>query len=90
MANVEVAQELACTPSQVALAWVMRQPGVTSPIFGARTLEQLEDNIGAADVVLRDEHKTKLDEVSALPEVYPYGNRVRAKQLLQAMNYELE
>ncbi len=87
-AVVEIAAELSCTPSQVALAWVMRQPGITSPIFGARTIEQLDDNIGAAEVDLTDAMRARLDEVSALPEVYPYGNRGRAKEILKAMNYE--
>ncbi len=87
-AVVAVSDELNCTPSQIALAWVMRQRGVTSPIFGARTIEQLEDNVGAAEVVLEEKHFEQLDKVSKLPEVYPYGNRERAKELLQAINFE--
>jgi aryl-alcohol dehydrogenase-like predicted oxidoreductase len=77
---VQVAQALGRTPSQVALAWVMAQPGITAPIFGARTLEQLEDNLGAAQVVLDAEARKRLDEVSALELVYPYDfhERVRA------------
>ncbi len=87
-AVVAVADALGCTPSQVALAWVMRQPGVTSPIFGARTIEQLEDNIGAAEVSFDETHFQQLDAVSKLREVYPYGNRERAKALLEAINFE--
>jgi aryl-alcohol dehydrogenase-like predicted oxidoreductase len=77
---VQVAQSLGRTPSQVALAWVMAQPGVTAPIFGARTLEQLEENLGAARVELGEEARRRLDEVSALELVYPYDfhERVRA------------
>ena len=77
---VQVAQGLDRTPSQVALAWVMAQPGITAPIFGARTLEQLEDDLGAAQVVLDAEARKRLDEVSALELVYPYDfhERVRA------------
>ncbi len=85
---ISIAGELEATPSQIALAWVMRQPGVTSPIFGARTIEQLEDNIGAAQVNMDETHFQRLDEVSRLPEVYPYGNRERAAQLLKALNFE--
>ena len=77
---VELAGELGSTPSQLALGWAASQSGVTSPIFGARTLEQLEDNLGAADLRLDDDVSRKLDEVSALELVYPYDfhERVRA------------
>jgi aryl-alcohol dehydrogenase-like predicted oxidoreductase len=77
---VQVAQSLDRTPSQVALAWVLSQPGITAPNFGARTLEQLEDNLGAAQGVLPEEARKRLDEVSALELVYPYDfhERVRA------------
>lgn len=77
---IELAGSLGCTPSQLALAWAASQTGITSPIFGARTLEQLEDNLGAADLELDDELGRKLDEVSALELVYPYDfhERVRA------------
>ena len=43
-----IAQEKDCTPSQLALAWCAHQPGITSPIIGPRTMEQLEDNLRAA------------------------------------------
>lgn len=49
--------------SQFALAWVMAQPGVTSPIIGPRTMEQLEDNLDAADIALEDEHLKAVDAV---------------------------
>ena len=60
--------------AQVALAWLLRRPAVTSVILGARTVEQLRQNLGAADLVLTDEQVARLDEVSA-PVVsdYPYG-----------------
>lgn len=60
------------TPSQVALAWCMNQPGVTSPIFGARTMGQLEDNIVAADIDLDEGARKALEEASGLELVYPY------------------
>ncbi len=53
-----------CSISQLALAWVMHQPGVTSPIIGPRTMEQLEDNLGALDVEITDEDRGAIDEVS--------------------------
>jgi aryl-alcohol dehydrogenase-like predicted oxidoreductase len=59
-----IAADLGTTPSRVALSWVQSRPGVTSTIIGARTMEQLEDNLAAVDVVLRPEHVTKLDALS--------------------------
>jgi aryl-alcohol dehydrogenase-like predicted oxidoreductase len=50
--------------SQVALAWCMHQPGITSPIIGPRTMEQLEDNLGAVDVELTDRDHDELDAAS--------------------------
>ncbi len=79
---VQVAESLGKTPSQIALAWNQQQPGVTSPIFGARTLEQLEDNLGASDVVLDDEARKRLDEVSRLELVYPYDFHERVRGML--------
>jgi len=59
-----LAKEKGCTPSQLSLAWVTQQPGVTSPIIGPRTIAQLEDNLGAADVTLTDDDRKRLDEVA--------------------------
>ena len=60
-----IAASLETTVSRVAIAWVQARPGVTSTIIGARTMQQLEDNLAAADVVLRPEHVAKLDALSA-------------------------
>ncbi|MDP9350351.1 MAG: aldo/keto reductase, partial [Chloroflexota bacterium] len=69
----ELAQQKGCTPSQLALAWCKDQPAVTSPIIGPRTMEQLEDNLGAVEVEIADQDREKLDAVS-LPgrAVVPY------------------
>ncbi len=69
----EIAQEKGCTPSQVALAWCKDQPAITSPIIGPRTMEQLEDNLGAVEVQITEQDREKLDAVS-LPgrAVVPY------------------
>jgi aryl-alcohol dehydrogenase-like predicted oxidoreductase len=56
-----LAEEKGCTLSQFAVAWCMGQPGVTSPIIGPRTMEQLEDNLGALDVVITDEDRARID-----------------------------
>lgn len=58
--------------AQVALAWVLWKPGVTSPIIGARTLEQLDDNLASADLKLTADEMAALDAVSALEDIYPY------------------
>jgi aryl-alcohol dehydrogenase-like predicted oxidoreductase len=60
--------------AQVALAWTADRPTVTSVILGARTVAQLDDNLGAADLRLSDEETALLTDVSA-PQVsdYPYG-----------------
>ncbi len=58
--------------AQVALAWVRSQPGIPSPIIGARTPEQLKDNLGSVGWGLTSEELEALDKVSRLEEGYPY------------------
>jgi aryl-alcohol dehydrogenase-like predicted oxidoreductase len=72
-AVLAVAKEVNATPGQVALRWVMNQPGLTSAIVGARNLEQLNDNLGAADLEMDAETWKGLDRVSRLPLTYPSG-----------------
>ncbi len=57
---------------QVALLWVKQQPAVSSVILGARTMAQLKDNLQAQEQSLTGEELQKLNEVSQLPELYPY------------------
>lgn len=66
-----VSSETGHSVARVALAWQLTRPFVTSVIIGAKTKEQLEDNLAAADVELSPEQVTKLDEASALPSEYP-------------------
>ena len=61
-----MAEEAGKALSQVALAWVMAQPGITSPILGASKLEQLHDQLAALDLVLTAEQMQRLDEGTAL------------------------
>jgi diketogulonate reductase-like aldo/keto reductase len=69
----------------VALNWVLHRPGVTAPLLGARTTEQLRENLAAAGWRLDEEHLAQLDEVSAIDLGYPhdwlqhYGIRQGAK-----------
>lgn len=66
-----VAREVGHSPARVALAWVLSRPMVTSVILGARSREQLEDDLAAGDVALSAEQMQRLDDVSALPAPYP-------------------
>jgi len=66
-----VAEAHGATIAQVALAWLLSRPFVTSVIIGARTMQQLEDNIAAHKLALTDEELRALDEVSKLPQEYP-------------------
>jgi aryl-alcohol dehydrogenase-like predicted oxidoreductase len=73
LAEVEaVARELGASPSQVALRWLLARPTVASVILGARTAEQLEDDLGATDVDLTPAQLARLDDVSAASPRYPY------------------
>jgi aryl-alcohol dehydrogenase-like predicted oxidoreductase len=58
--------------AQVALAWLKAQPGVSAPILGARSLEQLEDNLGCLGWQLTAEELQQLDQAGALEDAYPY------------------
>jgi aryl-alcohol dehydrogenase-like predicted oxidoreductase len=70
----KVAEERGVSMAQIALAWVADRPAVSSVILGARTLEQLDDNLGAASLHLSESETALLDEASA-PQMgdYPYG-----------------
>jgi len=67
-----VAGETGHTASQVAIRWLLDQPGVTSPIIGARTLKQLEDNLGALEVELNREQLDFLNRASAIEHGFPH------------------
>ncbi len=71
-AVVDIAEEIGCTPSQVAVSWVRQQHGVIVPLVGARNLAQLEDNLGALDVTLDAAQLGRLDEVSAIEPGFPH------------------
>jgi aryl-alcohol dehydrogenase-like predicted oxidoreductase len=69
-----IAETRGITMAQVALSWVVDRPAVSSVILGARTLEQLESNLGAADVHLSQEETDELDRASDPGAAdYPYG-----------------
>jgi aryl-alcohol dehydrogenase-like predicted oxidoreductase len=66
-----VAGAMGISVARVALAWLLTRPFVTSVIIGAKTREQLLDNLAAGDVNLAPEHVAELDAVSILPSEYP-------------------
>ncbi len=82
-ALLEAADALKVLPAQLALAWCMNQPGVTSPIFGARTMEQLESNLAAADLELNADDLGNLLDVSAPALIYPYDFHVQVKTIME-------
>jgi aryl-alcohol dehydrogenase-like predicted oxidoreductase len=70
----DIAKVRGVSMAQVALAWTAARPAVTSVILGARTREQLADNLGAAKLALSEEETARLNAVSApQPLDYPYG-----------------
>ncbi len=76
-----VAAEVGATAAQVALAWLLRRPGVASVIVGARSVAQLDENLGAAELRLSDAHLARLDRASRfeLPHPYDFLQRVQGR-----------
>ena len=74
-----VAEAHGCSLGQVALAWVRQRPSVSSVVLGARTVDQLDDNLRSADVTLSDEQMDDLSVVSA-PGIADYPYRMLARQ----------
>ena len=73
---VEVADGHGVSAAQVTLAWLLAKPGVSSVIVGARTEEQLADNLAAADLVLSASELDRIEDVSRPPLPYPYWHQV--------------
>jgi aryl-alcohol dehydrogenase-like predicted oxidoreductase len=71
-AVVSVASEIGCTAAQVALAWLVHQPGTVIPIIGARRVEQLEENLGCLDIELSAGQFERLDKVSRIDLGFPH------------------
>ncbi len=72
---VEIGAGHGVSAAQVALAYLLRKPGVTSLIVGARTDDQLADNLAAANLQLADDELARLDAVSAMPLLYPHWHQ---------------
>lgn len=69
---VAVAQELGCSPAALALRWIRRRSPRAIPIIGARTRPQLEDSLGAIDLVLPDAQLERLERVSRVAQAWPH------------------
>jgi len=67
----EIGQTHNTSVAQIALAWVRRQPGITSTIIGAKRTDQLKDNIQSTEVILSADELKQIDGISALPKEYP-------------------
>ncbi|GGK73528.1 aldo/keto reductase [Mangrovihabitans endophyticus] len=78
-----IARELGSTHAAVSLAWLRRQPGVVSPIIGARRLAHLESNLAALDVELSADQLARLDAASTPRLNYPYDLNEMVGAMLQ-------
>jgi aryl-alcohol dehydrogenase-like predicted oxidoreductase len=74
---IRIAADHGVSAAQVALAWALGRPGITSLVIGARTSEQLADNLAAAELTLNDTERAELDKASAMPLLYPYWHQIR-------------
>ncbi|HVI86745.1 MAG TPA: aldo/keto reductase [Dongiaceae bacterium] len=87
---VEIGEARGVSAAQVALAWLLGRPAVTTVIIGARTEAQFKDNLAAASLTLTAAERKRLDEVSAPPILYPYWHQLwTAKDRLGAADLSL-
>lgn len=85
-----IAQVKEVSVSRIALAWLLSRPAVTSVITGVKRMEQLEDNLGACDVVLSSDELERLDNISALPPYYPGWMITQQNEYRQPPSLELQ
>jgi aryl-alcohol dehydrogenase-like predicted oxidoreductase len=87
---VDVAEGRGVSAAQVALAWLLARPAITSVIIGARTDEQLADNLAAATLELSTEEQARLEAVSRPPLIYPFWHqRASASDRLSSADLSL-
>lgn len=87
---VEIGEKHGASAAQIALAWLLRRPAVTSVVIGANTEAQLNANIKAVDVKLTDEDMDRLNAVSKMPLLYPYWHQaLTASERLGAVDLSL-
>ncbi len=87
---VKIAEEIGCTPAQVAINWVRQQPGLMIPIVGVRTVEQLKDNLACLQDPLSNEHLKRLDEISKIDLGFPHEflKKDHIRNLVYAHSYK--
>jgi aryl-alcohol dehydrogenase-like predicted oxidoreductase len=89
-ALVEIAAGHGVSPARVALAWLLARPGISTVIVGARTDEQLADNLAAAELELSAEELARLEQVSRPPLIYPHWHQAAsAAERLSAADLSL-
>ena len=87
---VAIAADRGVSPARVALAWLLARPGISTAIIGARTDEQLADNLAAAELELTTEEHGRLEEVSRPPLLYPFWHqRTNARERLSPADLSL-
>jgi aryl-alcohol dehydrogenase-like predicted oxidoreductase len=79
----EVAKEAGCSMAQLAIAWLLTRDRVDTVLLGATKTHQLEDNLGAVDVVLSDAQLARLDEATAIKPLYPSSDWVQVDGLIR-------
>jgi aryl-alcohol dehydrogenase-like predicted oxidoreductase len=76
-ALVEIGEGHGASAAQAAIAWLLTRPGIVSVIVGARTDEQLADNLAAADLQLSGAELRRLEEISRPPLIYPHWHQAK-------------
>jgi aryl-alcohol dehydrogenase-like predicted oxidoreductase len=85
---VKIGESHGVSAAQVSLAYIAQKPGITSIVVGARTADQLRDNLAAADLSLSDDEIKALDDVSGSPLSYPFWHqRNNSTDRLSAADY---
>jgi diketogulonate reductase-like aldo/keto reductase len=76
-ALVDIAEKHGASAAQVALAWLLGRPGVSSLVIGARTEDQLIGNLAAANLQLGADERDLLDDLTAPALIYPYWHQAK-------------
>jgi aryl-alcohol dehydrogenase-like predicted oxidoreductase len=69
---VSVAEEIGASPTQVAIAWLLKGPANIIPLVGARTVEQWDENLGCLDVELTEDQMQRLNSISSISPGFPH------------------
>jgi len=77
----DLARELGCSMAQLAIAWLLTRDRVDTVLLGATKLSQLEDNLGAAEVVLNAEHLARLEAATGIEPIYPSADWAAANSI---------